>query len=207
MRNSAKINSVKNYISQLHKVLRGTKVMLCTDSPFRSKRVVVLDEGIGILIGVLREHIFGLRKKIMIIGNGGSAAIAIHMIMDYVNAGKMRTIDFMSPALLTCMANDNGYENVFAKPIGLFADTGDVLFAISSSGKSLNIIKACQSAKDRGCVIVTFSGFSPSNPLRKLGYLNFYLPSSHFGHVELSHEILLHCILDLFIETKIETAS
>ena len=139
-------------------------------------------------------------KKVIVIGNGGSAAIAIHALLDYAHAGGLKTIDFMSPAMLTCMANDYGYENVFARPVKLFAKEDDVLFAISSSGKSPNILKACEAARFGECYIVTFSGFSSDNPLRKLGDVNFYVPSNHYGFVEIAHQALVHCILDIFVE-------
>lgn len=143
-------------------------------------------------------------RKVMAIGNGGSAAIAIHTLVDYANAGGLKTIDFNSPAMLTCMANDYGYENVFAKPVELFADEGDILFAVSSSGKSPNITKACAVANNKNCHVITFSGFSPDNPLRKLGRINFYVPSTHYGFVELAHQVLMHCILDLFLFKKVQ---
>ena len=112
-------------------------------------------------------------------------------------------MDFYGPALLTCMANDYGYENVFAKPIEMFAEADDMLFAISSSGQSPNILNACESALAKNCNVITFSGFSSDNPLRKLGRMNFYVPSTHYGFVELAHQVLIHCILDLFIRDKI----
>jgi D-sedoheptulose 7-phosphate isomerase len=153
----------------------------------------------NVIASLLKNHKNG--KRVMIIGNGGSAAIAMHVLVDYTNAG-LRTADLMNPALLTCLSNDHGYENVFAKPIEIFADKDDILFAISSSGKSQNILKACEAAKFKDCFIVTFSGFSSDNPLRKLGDINFYVPSSHYGFVELAHQTLLHCISDLFVERK-----
>ena len=112
-------------------------------------------------------------------------------------------MDLYGPALLTCMANDYGYENVFAKPVEMFAEADDMLFAISSSGKSPNILNACESALAKNCDVVTFSGFSSDNPLRKLGRMNFYVPSTHYGFVELAHQVLIHCILDLFVRDKI----
>src|SRR3989344_602769 len=84
--------------------------------------VMSIDDAVDLLIETLRQKAVDLKKRIMIIGNGGSASIAIHMLMDYVKTGNLRTMDFNSPSLLTCMANDYGYENVFAKPIDIFAD-------------------------------------------------------------------------------------
>lgn len=154
--------------------------------------------GIGILISHL-TRLLSSNRRLIVVGNGGSAAIAIHTLTDYANAGGFKTLDLFSPSLLTCMANDYGYENVFAKPVEMLAESDDMLFAISSSGSSPNILNACASALGKNCYVVTFSGFSPDNTLRKIGHMNFYVPSTHYGFVELTHQIILHCILDLFV--------
>ena len=166
-------------------------------------RELTLNDGINFLISHFLNNLQFTNKRLIVIGNGGSAAIALHSLVDFANAGGLKTVDLFSPSLLTCMANDYGYENVFSKPIEILAEKGDVLFAISSSGQSPNIIKACESALALKCLLVTFSGFSMDNPLRKLGHLNFYVPSTHYGFVELAHQALLHCILDLFIRSKV----
>jgi D-sedoheptulose 7-phosphate isomerase len=67
---------------------------------------------------------------------------------------------------------------------------------VSSSGASTNILNAVLKAKAAGAVVVTFSGFKTDNPLRQLGDLNFYVPSSDYGQVELTHAALLHCLTD-----------
>lgn len=162
-----------------------------------------LNDGINFLITDFLKSAFLTNQRLIVVGNGGSAAIAIHTLADFANAGGLKTIDLFSPALLTCMANDYGYENVFSKPIEMLAEQGDILFAISSSGESPNILNACVSALAKDCQVITFSGFSPENPLRKSGRLNFYVPSTHYGFVELSHQILIHCVLDLFARAKV----
>ncbi len=192
------IKTTENYFGKFYEVLSQTVASIAYPSRIISMPV---DHAIGNIVDSLVTNV-RMEKKIMAIGNGGSAAIAIHTLTDCANAGGLRTIDFMSPVLLTCMSNDYGYENVFSKPIEIFADEGDILFAISSSGESPNILKACEAAVNRGCKIITFSGFSPDNPLRKAGYLNFYVPSTHYGFVEIAHQALIHCILDFFLSIK-----
>lgn len=140
-----------------------------------------------------------LGRKIIFIGNGGSAAIAEHSAIDYWKNGGIRAISFNDGPLLTCIGNDYGYEMVFEKPLRMFADADDVLVAISSSGKSPNILNAAKAAIEMGCNVITLSGFSSDNPLRELGDMNFYLPSDHYGLVELGHQIILHTILDLIL--------
>ena len=134
-------------------------------------------------------------RKILFIGNGGSAAIASHQAVDYWKNGKLDAVAFNDSSLLTCIGNDCGYENVFAVPVQSFAQRGDVLMAISSSGKSPNILKGTTTALKKGCPVLTFSGFQPANPLRKLGQVNFYVPSNAYGIVEVTHLALIHSML------------
>lgn len=135
-------------------------------------------------------------KKIMMVGNGGSAGIASHQAVDYWKNGGVRATAFNDSSLITCISNDFSYSEVFSKPIEMFADKGDIVFCISSSGSSKNILNAVEQAKKSGCSVITFSGFNQDNPLRKLGDLNFYLPSNSYGYVEILHLFVIHCILD-----------
>lgn len=137
-----------------------------------------------------------LNKKVMMVGNGGSAGIASHMSVDYWKNGGVRATAFNDSSLLTCIANDLSYAEVFSKPIETFADKGDIVFCISSSGNSKNILNAAEQASRSGCTIITFSGFAKENPLRKMGNLNFYVPSCSYGFVEIIHNLIIHTILD-----------
>lgn len=135
-------------------------------------------------------------SKVMFIGNGGSASIASHISTDFLKNAKIPAIAFNDSSLITCLSNDLGYEYVFEKPIEMLAKKADILFSISSSGKSKNILNATKKAKARGCFVVTFSGFSKDNPLRKLGDINFYVPSASYGFVEIIHLAICHCIVE-----------
>lgn len=135
-------------------------------------------------------------KKLIFIGNGGSAGIASHQAVDYWKNGGIKAITFNDSSLLTCISNDYGYHRVFAEPVRQFAEAGDILIAISSSGSSENILQAVQSARDLETRVMTLSGFDSTNPLRTKGDLNFYVPSYSYGHVEVSHLCILHAILD-----------
>lgn len=139
------------------------------------------------------------QAKIMVLGNGGSAAIASHVITDLRNVGGLCALTLHEAAPLTCFANDFGYEQAFAKQISAFANHDDLLIAISSSGQSLNIINAVQAANVTGLSVLTLSGFEVDNPLRKLGHWNCWLDSCHYGLVELGHLFLLHHITDHLI--------
>lgn len=141
-------------------------------------------------------------KKIIFIGNGGSSAIASHMAVDFWKNGRINAVSFNDPAMLTCLSNDLGYENVFAKPIERFAEKGDMLFAVSSSGKSPNILNGAKAARKKGLFIVTLSGFKSKNPLRKLGDINIYIPSLSYGIVETAHQFIIHSLLDHIMSNR-----
>ena len=138
-------------------------------------------------------------RKIIFIGNGASASIASHMSTDFWKNGSMRAIAFNDAALLTCLSNDCGYENVFGKSVEMFADEGDILVAISSSGKSENILNGVREARKRGVHVVTLSGFGSDNPLCGMGDINFYVPDGTYGAVEILHLSICHCILDVVV--------
>jgi D-sedoheptulose 7-phosphate isomerase len=138
-------------------------------------------------------------NKLMFIGNGASAAISSHMSTDFWKSCGIRAIAFNDSSLLTCLGNDFGYEYIFEKSIEMFAEPGDILVAISSSGKSENIIRGVNSAKSKECSVITLSGFKEDNPLSSAGDFNFYVPAQEYGPVEVIHHSICHCILDAII--------
>lgn len=141
-------------------------------------------------------------RKVLFVGNGASAAIGSHQALDYWKNGRMRAMTFNDLALLTAVSNDHGYQEVFARPVEMFADPGDVIMAISSSGRSDNILRAVAAGLRSGCRAITFSGRQPDNPLRTRGELNFYVPSMEYGHVEVAHLALSHTLLDTIIARR-----
>jgi D-sedoheptulose 7-phosphate isomerase len=163
----------------------------------RSGRVLSFPEGIDEALGLVRA--LGQGRKVMFIGNGGSAAIASHMSVDFWKNGGIRAVAFNDSSLLTCIGNDYGYPHVFEKPIAMFADAGDMLVAISSSGRSENILSGVKAAREKACSVVTLSGFDSDNPLSAMGDINFHVPSKGYGPVEVIHHSICHCILDTFM--------
>ena len=141
-------------------------------------------------------------KNIFFIGNGGSNAICSHMLEDYAKIAQFRTYAFSDPALITCFANDYGYENAMAEWLKVYFEKGDLLVAISSSGSSMNILNAAAVAKDRAGSVITLSGFKPENALRAKGDINFYLPIENYGVVECFHQVILHAILDEHVQQR-----
>jgi D-sedoheptulose 7-phosphate isomerase len=136
------------------------------------------------------------QRVVHLIGNGGSASAVAHAHNDLVKACHVRAMVYQDVPLLSAFANDHGYDKGYVDALTIWIDEGDVLIAVSSSGRSPNILNAVHAAKEAGAVVITLSGFEPDNPLRSLGDLNFYVPSSGWGHVELTHAALLHCVTD-----------
>lgn len=162
-------------------------------------RFVLYEEGLQYLLEIFRHH-KASSSQVFFIGNGGSAAIAGHMTVDFMKNGGMRTCSLYDSAVMTCIGNDYGYEHIFAKPLSLLGNPGDLLVAISSSGNSPNIVKAIQVAKEQELVVITLTGFKPDNKAHSIGNLNVYVPSEEYGKVESIHQIILQQIVDMILE-------
>tara|TARA_B100000315_G_C14481123_1_gene542960 strand:+ start:353 stop:931 length:579 start_codon:yes stop_codon:yes gene_type:complete len=141
-------------------------------------------------------------NKIMFIGNGASASISSHMATDFWKNGEIEALAFNDSSLLTCISNDYGYEHVFEKPIDMFAKKEDIVFAISSSGESENIVRGVNAARLNECRVITLSGFKSDNILSAMGDINFYVPSRKYGPVEVIHHSICHCILDVIVSYR-----
>ncbi|HAW49860.1 TPA: phosphoheptose isomerase [bacterium] len=140
------------------------------------------------------------KGKLIFIGNGGSAAMSSHFATDFWKNGGIRAVAFNDSSLLTCISNDFAYKHVFEKPIEMFAEDGDILFAISSSGRSENILLGVDAARKKHLGVITLSGFRDDNPLRRLGDINFYVPSQAYEPVEDIHHSICHCIVNVIIK-------
>ena len=142
------------------------------------------------------------KKKVILVGNGGSAAMASHVSVDLTKMCKIRAINFNEADLLTCFSNDYGYENWVQKALSSYADKGDLLICISSSGESKNIINGAKFAKKIGCKVVTLTGFDKKNKVRKIGHINLWLNSKNYNLIEMTHHIWLLSIVDFIAKAK-----
>jgi len=136
-------------------------------------------------------------KKLIFAGNGASASISSHAATDYTQHAKVRAIAFNDHNLITAFGNDYGYENWVARALEAYADPGDVVVLISSSGSSPNIVKAAEYARNQGLKCVTFSGFSKDNPLRQLGDLNLWVDCDYYNVVECTHLIWILLVVNV----------
>ena len=119
------------------------------------------------LILIKKNYIKTNKKKVILVGNGGSAAMASHVSVDLTKMCKIRSVNFNEADLITCFSNDYGYENWVQKALSSYADKGDLLICISSSGESKNIINGAKFAKKIGCKVVTLTGFDKKNKVER----------------------------------------
>lgn len=137
--------------------------------------------------------------KIIFAGNGGSASIASHAAVDFTKQSRVRSISFNDHNLLTCFANDYGLEHWMAQAIEAYADPKDAVVLISSSGRSANVLNAAHLAKQKKLPLITFTAFDPSNPLRKVGDVNFWGNSHHYSIAEGLHSAWMFCVADMLV--------
>jgi len=114
---------------------------------------------------------------IYICGNGGSAAQADHFAAELIGSG-MPCISLTNPAVMSALANDYGYEEVFAKQLKALAKPGDMLIALSTSGESLNIGKALWDAMPLGLVSILICGERVPQYIRRLAKVTIMLPGN-----------------------------
>lgn len=167
----------------------------------RQGKVLSLETGVQETVETILS-LSACNRKVFLVANGGSAALVSHMQNDLCAGVQVRALVFNEAPLLTALANDHGYQEAFERLVDLWADPGDLLIAVSSSGRSENILKAVQAAELHQCQVVTFSGFRPDNPLRSMGQVNFYSPSESYGFVEMSHMSLMHALTDLALQAR-----
>ena len=142
------------------------------------------------------------KKTIFLIGNGASASMASHVAADLAKNAHVHTEVFTDLALITAIANDISFDEVFAEPLRRRLKPGDILVAISSSGKSANILSAVCATKKLGGRVITISAMNADNPLRKTGELNLYIPAQSYGMAETCHAALLHYWIDKAVSAK-----
>lgn len=152
-------------------------------------------------LGLFKDFLVETKENggmVYCIGNGGSAGIASHFCNDLIKALKIPANTLVDSNVITCLANDFGYDKCYSESLKVNMKNQDLLIAISSSGNSLNIINAAIIANEKKAKVVTLSGFAHSNKLRKEGDLNFWIDSMDYGLVEMSHFFILHTLVDLF---------
>jgi len=142
-------------------------------------------------------------NKVLIFGNGGSAAISSHFSVDLTKNAGLRCVNFNEADLITCFANDYGFEHWAEKAIDFYGDEGDLLIVISSSGSSKNMLNGVRAARNGNFkAVVTLSGFDNNNPLCQLGDINLWIDSRAYNFVENIHQVWLLAIVDSIIGSR-----
>ena len=143
------------------------------------------------------KKIIALYTDIIIIGNGGSNAVASHISQDYTKVLDKRAISFSDPSRLTCYINDYGIDEAYKEFIKDFANTTSLIILLSSSGNSLNIYNAALYCKEKNIPFLLLSGFNINNKLNILdgALMKYWVNSEDYGVVETAHLIFLHSIL------------
>lgn len=190
---SAALAAIEATDDDLQKRAVGSRLL-----PSHGKPISPIENAMVRFVNLARET-HAARAKVIFVGNGGSAAICSHMACDWTKNGGIRSIALNDPATLTCFGNDFGYEHVFAKQLEAYADEGDLVVIISSSGRSPNILATGRWCRENGRRTVTLSGMKPSNQLRRMGSINFYVPTREddYGAVEVTHYQILHSVVSV----------
>lgn len=155
------------------------------------EKIESLDDALDLI-----RNIIITSDRLFFIGNGGSAAIAIHMTSDFMKNGGRKTVSMYDPATLTCLGNDYGYEHVFSKQLEQVIQEEDLLVAISSSGNSKNIINAIDVVHEKSARVLALTGFGADNICRKKADYSVYVPSDEYGIVESVHNMILQEVVD-----------
>ena len=142
--------------------------------------------------------------KVYVVGNGGSASIASHVSVDFAKVAGVPSSTFNNANLITCFANDYGYENWVTEAIKAYTNKNDMFILISSSGTSRNIVNAAKYCKKKSINLITLSGFKKNNPLSKLGKINFHIDSNQYNFIEMSHHIILVYLVDVFAKNNLK---
>lgn len=182
-----------------------------------------LDELRGGLLGVGKTELeqavrvlsgcAGSNATIFVCGNGGSAAIANHFCCDAtkgvsLNTGRrIRAVSLCANVpLMSALANDIAYREVFSKQLELYAKSGDVLVAITSSGNSPNIVCAIEVAKSLGVATIVMTGFNGGDA-RRGADVSLHVDVENYGVVEDCHQALMHCLCQFLVLSAIDANS
>ena len=147
------------------------------------------------------------RGKILIAGNGGSAADAMHFAEELVvrfqkNRRGLAALALTDPTVLTCAGNDLGYENVFARQVEAFGNPGDVFIAMTTSGNSANLLKAIDTARAQRLITAAFLGKDGGQAKGRCD-IELIVPSPTTARVQEAHKILYHSICE-WVEARVD---
>lgn len=158
------------------------------------------------MAGMIRESLEG-GGKVMTAGNGGSAAEALHMSEELVGRFRSDRPSLAGVCLcadctaLTCIGNDYGYDDIFSRQIEGIGRAGDVLVVFSTSGNAMNLKKAVDAARNRGCKVVALLG-KTGGRLAGLADVEIIVEGAATEKVQEAHQVVLHLVLDALEDVR-----
>jgi D-sedoheptulose 7-phosphate isomerase len=150
--------------------------------------------------------------KLLICGNGGSAADAQHFAAEFMNRFRIDRQPWPAIALstdtsvLTSIANDAAYEDVFARQVRALGRPGDVLIGLSTSGRSANVLAALKAARERGLITIGFTGEAGSEKMAGICDLMLAVPSNETARIQECHEFVYHVVAGM-VEAQLQRAA
>ena len=156
----------------------------------------IKDSDIAKLTDIINKY-----EKIVIIGNGGSNAIASHIANDLTKTLNKKCLAFTDSSVLTCFMNDYGVEDSYKQFVMRFAEEDTLVILISSSGNSENIVRTAEYCVEKDIKFVTLTGFSEDNKVRTrfkdAALMDIWVDSTSYGIVECAHMVYLHGVIDV----------
>jgi D-sedoheptulose 7-phosphate isomerase len=157
-------------------------------------------------LGEAMMNCWSRKGKILIAGNGGSSADAMHFAEELVvrfqkNRRGLAAMALCDPTILTCAANDLGYDHVFSRQIEAYGNEGDILIAMTTSGNSTNLVKAIELAKEQKLITVAFLG-KDGGLAKGLCEIELIVPSPITARVQEAHKILYHSLCQ-WVEARV----
>jgi len=160
---------------------------------------------------VMLQDALGAGNKLLVMGNGGSAADAQHFAAEIIGRFKLERRALPAIALttdssiLTAIGNDYGFDSVFSRQVEGLGNSGDVVFGISTSGNSPNVFAALAKARDLGCKTVALTG-RDGGTLKTVADISIIVPSYDTPRIQEGHVTIIHILCDL-LEKRLFTAS
>ena len=189
--------------------MSGSDVAYATLSEAIALHARVRDAGLASVVAAAQAIVGAVRRggKVLVFGNGGSAADAAHAAAELVGRFRRERRGYAAialtadPSVLTSIANDYGYDRVFARQIEALGQPGDVAFAITTSGESVNALRALEAARAQQLTTIALTG-RDGGTAGRLADIHVNVPSDATPRVQEVHRTLLHVICDL-VETEL----
>ncbi len=187
------------------------KIFKAFEESIRVKKDFITETNIDKIFEVSKiiANAFNEGKKLILFGNGGSATDSSHIAAEFINRFKrdrpgLPAISLNTDmAVITSIANDYDFSEVFAKQLKAIAEEGDVVIAISTSGSSINILKAMDVAKKKGLITIAFTGIKGEKFASKATFA-FVVPSDNTPRIQETHITIGHTICQMVEEILFE---